>query len=120
MFRVRLTLSAVVCALSAAPASAGAEEIAASPYLNAWRVLRSMDCARCHGHDYEGWAAPSILAFVRSQPRARFDLVMLDGDPGRGMPGYRGRELVAGRLDEIYAYFLARASGRLGAGRPAP
>lgn len=120
MLRSRLTLSALAWALVSVPACASAVELAPAPYLGAWRILRVMDCARCHGHDYGGWAAPSILAFVRSQPRARFDQVLLDGDPGRGMPGYRSQSLVADHLDEIYAYFLARASGRLGAGRPAP
>src|SRR5512143_3232605 len=120
MFRLRPTLGVMVCALAAISTSVGADETAVSEHLAAWRVLRNMDCARCHGHDYAGSAAPSILDFVRSQSRARFDQIMLDGDPGRGMPGYRGQDLVARNLDELYAYFLARASGRLGAGRPAP
>lgn len=118
MFRSRLAITAVICALAAVSAPAGASDSA--PYLSAWRIVRVMDCARCHGHDHDGWAAPSVLAFVRSQPRARFDQVMLDGDPSRGMPGYRDHGLVADHLDELYAYFLARASGRLDAGRPAP
>ena len=120
MSRFRLAAAGVICVLGLLPACTEAGEMAASPYLGAWRLLRGLDCARCHGRDYEGWAAPSILDFVRSQPRARFDQVMLDGEPGRGMPGYRGQEQVADRLDEIYEYFVARASGRIGGGRPLP
>ena len=33
-------------------------------------VLRAMDCARCHGRDYSGWAAPSLLAAVREVARS--------------------------------------------------
>ena len=85
-----------------------------------WRVLRAMDCARCHGRDYTGSAAPSLLAAVREGPRERFDRYVLDGDIGRGMPGYRGQPVVATNLDAIHAYLLARASGAIGPGNPDP
>lgn len=83
-----------------------------------WAALRAMDCARCHGVDYDGWAAPSLIASVRDAPRGRFDRWVLDGDIGRGMPGYRSQPLVVAELDPIYAYLLARARGEIGPGRP--
>jgi mono/diheme cytochrome c family protein len=82
-----------------------------------WNVLRAMDCARCHGRDYEGWAAPSLIAGVRDGSRERFDRWVLDGDTARGMPGYRSQPLVAAELDAIYAYLLARARGDVGPDR---
>lgn len=82
----------------------------------AWRTLRVVDCARCHGKDYDGHAAPSIVAYVDTQDRARFDRIVLDGDPPRGMPGYRGNTLVAERLDGTYRYFLGRARGTVAPG----
>ena len=81
---------------------------------NAWRVLRAVDCARCHGRDYSGLAAPSIVNFVASQNREMFIRVVLDGDPIRGMPGYRGNAYVVESLDDIYRYFVARANGEIG------
>jgi len=81
---------------------------------NAWRVLRAVDCARCHGRDYGGLAAPSIVDYVASQSREMFMRVVLDGDPIRGMPGYRGNAYVVESLDDIYRYFLARANGEIG------
>jgi cytochrome c55X len=83
-----------------------------------WNALRAMDCARCHGRDYDGWAAPSLIAGVRDGSRERFDRWVLDGDIGRGMPGYRRQPLVVADLDAIYAYLLARARGGIGPGRP--
>jgi mono/diheme cytochrome c family protein len=84
-------------------------------FVNAWRTLRIVDCARCHGKDYEGSSGPSIVAFARTQSRERFVGAVLDGNPGRGMPGYRGNALVAAAIDDLHHYFSARADGRIGA-----
>ena len=81
---------------------------------NAWRVLRTVDCARCHGKDYAGLAAPSIVDFAASQNRETFIRMVLDGDPVRGMPGYRSNAYVVANVDDIYRYFRARASGDVG------
>lgn len=83
-----------------------------------WSTLRAMDCARCHGRDFDGWTAPSLIASVRESTRERFDRYVLDGDIGRGMPGYRSQPAVTANLDAIYAYLLARARGELGPGNP--
>jgi hypothetical protein len=81
---------------------------------NAWRVLRAVDCARCHGKDYTGLAAPSIVDYAALQSREMFVRMILDGDAIRGMPGYRSNAYVVENLDDIYRYFRARASGELG------
>lgn len=83
-----------------------------------WAALRAMDCARCHGRDYDGWAAPSLIAAVREGTRQRFDHYLLEGDVARGMPGYRSQALVVAQIDAIYFYLRARAEGVVGAGRP--
>jgi cytochrome c55X len=80
-----------------------------------------MDCARCHGRDYGGWSAPSLIAAVRDGTRERFDRYVLEGDAMRGMPGYRSQPLVVAELDAIYAHLLscaARGDRRCGSGRP--
>jgi hypothetical protein len=41
--------------------------------------------------------------------------MVLDGDPARGMPGYRSNVYVSGNLDDIYRYFVARAEGAISA-----
>jgi cytochrome c55X len=81
---------------------------------NAWRVLRTVECARCHGRDYAGLAAPSIVLYAGTQSREIFVRMVLDGDPTRGMPGYRSNAYVAENIDDIYGYFLARANGDIG------
>jgi hypothetical protein len=77
-----------------------------------------MDCARCHGRDHDGLAAPSVLEFVRTTSRERFDRIVLDGNPGRGMPGYRQLPRIADNIDSIYLYFVLRAEGTVGTGQP--
>jgi mono/diheme cytochrome c family protein len=81
--------------------------------VSAWRILRNVDCARCHGKDYEGLATPSIVAYARTQSRDMFVRIVLDGDPSRGMPAYRDNALIAGHIDDIYRYFLGRADGTI-------
>jgi cytochrome c55X len=104
----------LAAALLGAALGAAQAQPAVDPQLRrGWQALRTMDCARCHGRDYDGWAAPSLLASVRDAPRERFERIVLDGDVPRGMPGYRGQPVVAQQLDAIYAYLLARADGRV-------
>ena len=81
----------------------------------AWHALRAVYCERCHGKDYDGLAAPSIVAYAGSQSRDAFVRMVLDGDPTRGMPGYRNNLRVTENIDGIYRYFRARARGEIDA-----
>jgi mono/diheme cytochrome c family protein len=113
-------LLVLLAAAQEAPATAGAE--GASPPLideglsSAWRMLRAVDCARCHGKDYEGLTAPSIVRYARTQTREMFVRMVLDGDPPRGMPGYRGNPRIAENIDDVYRYFVGRADGTIDSG----
>jgi cytochrome c55X len=102
----------------AVPTVDAAEADARANHQRGWNALRAMDCARCHGPDYAGWTAPSLIDSVRDGSRERFDHWVLEGDVGRGMPGYRSQPLVVAEIDAIYAYLLARARGDIGPGRP--
>jgi cytochrome c55X len=77
--------------------------------ISAWRTLRAADCARCHGKDYEGLAAPSIVDYARTQSRETFARMVLDGDAARGMPAYRLTPSIADHIDDIHRYFTGRA-----------
>jgi len=104
----------VLAALAAsAPAAENREELA-----RGWATMRAMDCARCHGRDYDGLTGPSLIAAVRDGSRERFNHYVLDGDIERGMPGYRSQPTVTANLDAIYAYLVARAKGEIGPGNP--
>ena len=112
-------LLAVVLAVTQTPRADAAAEGANPPLTDvgiasAWRTLRVVDCARCHGKHYDGLAAPSIVNYARTQSREKFVRMVLDGDPPRGMPGYRTNTRVAERIDDIYLYFQARANGTIG------
>jgi len=106
----------VVGALAASPvARAGdagdgrAGPQADSEFQAVWQALRNADCARCHGKEYKGLAAPSIVEYARLVSRDLFIRKILDGDPPRGMPGYRSVAPIASRVEDIYRYFAARA-----------
>jgi cytochrome c55X len=110
-------LAAAVCMSSAIAGddTAGADRVDTDKAVaNAWRVLRMVDCARCHGRNYSGLAAPSIVLYAGTQSREMFVRMVLDGDPARGMPGYRSNPYVVESIDDIYRYFLARANGDIG------
>lgn len=111
---VRAVTAACVVWFSADVAHAGDLDLA-----RGWAALRAMDCARCHGREYSGWSAPSLLAAVRDGSRERFDWYVLQGDATRGMPGYRSQPLIVAELDAIYAYLRARSEGPIVNGLPA-
>jgi len=110
-----LAIAAYIRPTLAGDASDGAGRLDVDASIaKAWRVLRVVDCARCHGKDYTGLAAPSIVGYAATQSRDMFVRMVLDGDPIRGMPGYRSNALVAENIDDIYRYFVARAKGDIG------
>jgi cytochrome c55X len=102
----RTLFAACICWVSAGTSCADEADPA-----RGWAALRAMDCARCHGRDYEGWSGPSLVAAVRDGTRERFERYLLEGDVPRGMPGYRSQPLVVAELDSIYAYLRARGEG---------
>lgn len=123
LVRKRCTVVAVVVIAVSMPAAAGADAdrpLTGDAIVSTWRILRAVDCARCHGKDYEGLAAPSIVDYARTQSREMFDRMVLDGDPPRGMPAYRDNPQIAGHIDDIYRYFVGRANGTIRAGQPLP
>lgn len=99
-----------------AHAHAQTSDATAAALVDAWRAVRVADCARCHGKDHEGLAAPSIVGFARTQSRERFIAAILDGNPPMGMPAYRGNPLIESHIDAIYRYFAGRADGSIAAG----
>ena len=111
---IPLALAACIPSIVAGRETDGGELEVDTRIANAWRVLRAVDCARCHGKDYAGLAAPSIVDYAALQNREMFVRMILDGDPIRGMPGYRSNAYVVENLDDIYRYFRARASGDVG------
>ncbi len=83
---------------------------------DAWRAMRQLDCARCHGRDYTGSSGPSLLESARTRTRDEFVRLVLEGDPARGMPPYRAIRLAVDNADGMYAYFRGRVDGSIPAG----
>jgi len=85
-----------------------------------WKALRQFDCARCHGATYEGSVGPSLVRSASEHSEEEFTKLLLDGNVERGMPAFRNVAPVAEKAPAIYAYFKARADGRIGAGKLSP
>jgi cytochrome c55X len=116
MLRCLAAIPAIMYVLAVPASRAETDQVA--ELRRGWAALRAMDCARCHGRELDGWAAPSLLAAVRDSPRERFTRLVLDGDMARGMPPYRSQAVVTTQIDAMYAYLLARALGEIGPGDP--
>ena len=72
--------------------------------VEAWRTVRALDCARCHGE-------PSLLTSVKERDAESFKRLSLEGNAGRGMPPYKSNERAVKNIDAIHAYFKGLADG---------
>ena len=106
-----LSVGLIVLVFGALGSPSAARPLDDPEVASAWRTLRAMDCARCHGGSYLGSSGPSIVEYARTQSREAFLRAVLDGEPARGMPGYRGNPLVQPAIGGIYRYFKGRADG---------
>lgn len=83
---------------------------------SAWRAMRQLDCARCHGADYNGNVGPSLLESARTRTQEEFKRLVLEGNAARGMPPYASVQLAVDNVDGMYAYFKGRVDGSVPAG----
>ena len=100
----------------APPDLAHAETRVDSAIYAAWRAMRQLDCARCHGRDYTGSVGGSLLESARTRSRAEFVRLVLERNPVRGMPPYSSVALAVENAEGMYAYFRGRANGTIPAG----
>ena len=111
-FASRIVLTALV--MIASPTATGGD-VDSSIY-SAWQAMRQLDCARCHGRDYDGSVGPSLLDATRTRTRDEFVRLVLDGDPARGMPPYRSVALATENVQGMYVYLAGRANGTIASG----
>lgn len=85
-----------------------------------WRTYHSW-CAQCHAQDAVGSSfAPSLLRALQRIDRETFNDRVMNGYQGQigVMPAWKDNPNVAKRMDELYAYLLARSDEVLPPGRP--
>lgn len=111
-----LSVSLILGTANVAADNSAAEFVSENVFA-AWSKLRTADCARCHGSNLDGLAAPSVVEFARTQTRERVQETILKGNPGRGMPAYESVGPVRERIDAIYEYLRGRADGSIPAGK---
>lgn len=88
-----------------------------------------LNCARCHGDFGVGSSfAPALIVSVSDTGRFKtgergtkelFMATVCGGRPDKGMPSWCALGLEMDKIQSIYAYLSGRASGTIGAGRPA-
>ena len=86
----------------------------------AWRAMRQLDCARCHGRDYTGSVGGSLLESASTRTREEFVRLVLEGNSSRGMPAYGSVALAVENAPGMYAYLRGRANGTIPAGTLIP
>lgn len=79
-------------------------------------VHRNM-CARCHGNFGQGMIGPNLADSMQTITRNEFEDIVANGK--MAMPPWKSNDQVMGALDELFAYYLARADGAIGEVRPA-
>lgn len=88
-----------------------------------------LNCARCHGDFGVGSSfAPALIVSVSDTGRFKtgergtkelFVATVCGGRPDKGMPSWCALGLEMDKIQSIYAYLSGRATGTIGAGRPA-
>jgi mono/diheme cytochrome c family protein len=97
----------------AAPAGQGTGDV-----VNGWKQYEA-NCSRCHGQDALGSAfAPDLRKTAAAQGQEGFVQVVKQGIVAKGMPAFSA-QLDDQQINDIYAYVVARGSGKLPPGRPA-
>jgi mono/diheme cytochrome c family protein len=102
------------------PDAATAETPVDAAIYAAWRAMRQLDCARCHGGDYTGSVGGSLLESARTRTRDEFIRLLLEGNSPRGMPAYGSVALAVENAPGMYDYLRGRANGTIPAGTLIP
>jgi mono/diheme cytochrome c family protein len=116
----KLRAAVSLCTLVVLPLAWGAkaEAQASADVVDGWKQYEA-NCSRCHGQDALGSAlAPDLRKSVKGAvSRDAFVQTAMNGRADKGMPAF-AKQLEPSKIDHIYAYVMARSSGKLAAGRP--
>lgn len=95
-------VAVVLLSAAAGGASAGTETISPKRQASLEYLLRQ-DCGSCHGMTLKGGLGPALLPeALRDRDEDGLVMMILDGNPERAMPPWRGQ------LSEAEARWLAR------------
>lgn len=79
-------------------------------------ILHRNMCARCHGSYGQGMIGPNLADSLNNLSKEEFNDVVTNGR--MAMPPWKSNAEVMAGLDNLYAYFKARADGAIGEVRP--
>lgn len=119
----RATCSIIAIGLVLATTTTLADTTSAPPHqfvdahiYRGWLAVRQLDCARCHGKNFNGSSGPSLLTAVITRSAEEFHNLVLQGVAERGMPPYGTVPLASDNIQGIHAYFLGLARGEISLG----
>lgn len=78
-------------------------------------IHRNM-CARCHASFGQGMIGPNLADSLNNLTKQEFDDIVTNGR--MAMPPWKTNAEVIAGLDNLYAYYKARADGAIGEVRP--
>lgn len=79
-------------------------------------IIHRNQCARCHASFGQGMIGPNLADSMNNLTREEFDDIVTNGR--MAMPPWKASAEVMAGLDNLYAYFKARADGAIGEVRP--
>lgn len=134
MTRPMLLGAALVVGLTAAAASAQAQELrdqyhqaprdtVSQEVYDGWKQF-NLNCARCHGEDVQGTTiAPHLILSLKPEgpvnTKELFLQIVCAGRPDKGMPSWCALGMEPATINKIYAYVKGRSDAKLAPGRPA-
>jgi len=85
--------------------------------LQGWKTWRALACERCHGAAQEGMVGPSLIDSLKTLSKEDFHNRVMNGSPQKGMPPFKGSEMVTKNWEGLYAYLKGRSDGAIQPGR---
>ena len=88
--------------------------------LEGWKTWRALACERCHGAKQEGGVGPALVDSLKTMSKADFKTTVMEGRIEKGMPPWKGSQMMLDNWEGLYAYLKGRSDGKIEAGHLYP
>jgi mono/diheme cytochrome c family protein len=85
-----------------------------------WRTWRALACERCHGAQQEGGVGPALVESLKTMTKDQFKLTVMEGRIDKGMPPWKGSDMMQQNWEGLYAYLKGRSDGKIAPGHVYP
>jgi hypothetical protein len=85
-----------------------------------WKTWRALACERCHGAKQEGGVGPALVDSLKTMSKADFKTTVMEGRIEKGMPPWKGSQMMLDNWEGLYAYLKGRSDGKIEPGHTYP